>query len=264
MDIRDLIFERVKTKPFTAQITAERNGILSGVDAALAKAEEIGVTCVFFKTEGEEIKATEMIAEVTSVPKLIAVAEENIIGELAKYSGIATAANKAMTLAQNKIRVACGAWKKMPPEIKHGIRKAVVSGGITCRICEGDMVYLDKNYIKMLGGIENTLNAVKRFQNCEKVIQIKGDFSSIEDETRIALNGGATIIMVDTGRIEDIAQAKKAINAFAERDKIKLAYAGGVVLEDVPKYPGYGVDILCVGKEIIDAPLLDMKLDIRR
>ena len=43
---------------------------------------------------------------------------------------------------------------------------------------------------------------------------------------------------------------------------MQLAYAGGVKLTDIPQLTQERLDVLCVGKQIVDAPLLDMKLDV--
>jgi len=35
-----------------------------------------------------------------------------------------------------------------------------------------------------------------------------------------------------------------------------------VHLKDIPSLASQGADVLCIGKEIVDAPLLDLKLDV--
>ena len=47
------------------------------------------------------------------------------------------------------------------------------------------------------------------------------------------------------------------------RGHIKVAFAGNVKLTDIPEL-SERADILCIGKEIVDAPLLDWKLDVMR
>ena len=41
-----------------------------------------------------------------------------------------------------------------------------------------------------------------------------------------------------------------------------MAFAGGVKIADIPDLAARGMDLLCIGKEIVDAGLLDMKLDV--
>lgn len=47
-----------------------------------------------------------------------------------------------------------------------------------------------------------------------------------------------------------------------EKERLELAFAGGVRLTDIPELADEGIDILCIGKEIVDAQLLDMRLDV--
>ncbi|MGD9819995.1 MAG: hypothetical protein AB7U27_00420 [Aminobacteriaceae bacterium] len=262
LDIRDIIFQNIAEKKFRAVLIPERNGCLSGAEDAKKQAEELGVNLNLFSGEGDRVKKEEPIGEIITIPKKIAVAEEKIIGVLSKFSGIATAAQKAVKLADGKIRIVSGSWKKMPPTIKDGVRKAVVAGGASFRISSADMVYLDKNYIRMLGSIPEALATVSALRGLIKVIQIKGKQFSIEEETVQAIDNGCGILMVDTGNINDALRCIKKVQEAGMGDEVQIAFAGGVTLGQIPEMADYGIDILCIGKEIIDAPLLDMRLDV--
>ena len=150
----------------------------------------------------------------------------------------------------------------MPAEIKSIVREAVVCGGAAFRITDQPFLYLDKNFVRMLGGIEATLNAVASVRGKLKVIQLKGEFSSVAQEAITAVTHGADILMIDTGVLADFAAARRALEAMGLRQQVKLAFARGVRLENIPAMKGLGIDILDIGAEIVDAPLLDMKLDV--
>ena len=263
-DIRDFIFRDIIDKQFRAALIPERTGCLSGVVEAQRIADEIGVQLSLCLREGETVTAGTAIGELVATPKQIALAEEKIIGSLAKFSGIATAAQRAVMLAEGKTRIVSGSWKKMPPAIKDGVRAAIVSGGATFRITNQPMVYLDKNYISMLGSISAALTAVKECNGFVKVVQIKGKFSSIEEETTEALKNGCGILMVDTGKLDDLVRCANTVNDLGKRTQVEIAFAGGVRLAQIPELTRYGMDMLCIGKEIVDATLLDMRLDVLR
>lgn len=199
---------------------------------------------------------------VTATPKKIAIAEEKIIGTISKYSGIATAARKAVDSAQGRVRIVSGSWKKMPPAIKNGVRNAIVAGGASFRICNKQMIYLDKNYIRMLGSIPDTLDAVKDFVGYTKVIQIRGEKLSIEEETKLSAENGCNFLMVDTGNLEDFKRCSAFVDKMGIRDRVEIAFAGNVKISNMETYISLGIDVLCIGKEIVDAPLLDMKIDV--
>jgi len=261
-DIRDVIFKDIIDQKFKAVLMPEENGCLSGVADAMKQAEEIGIELELNYKEGQLIECGKPIGIITATPKKMALAEEKIIGTLSKFSGIATAAKKAVEFADGKVEIVSGSWKKMPPAIKDGVRSAIVSGGASFRITNDNMIYLDKNYIEMLGSITDALNTVKEFTEYIKVIQIKGKKDSIENETRQALENGCNILMVDTGNIEDVIRCSNTTIDLGFRDEVKIAFAGGVKLNKINDLSRLDIDILCIGKEIVDALLLDMKLDV--
>lgn len=260
--IRDVLFQTISGKRFRAVLTAERAGILSGVEAARARAVELGVELELCKEEGAAIGHGERIGNLVAGPKEIAMAEESVIGTLAKASGIATAAHTAVLLADGRAEVVSGSWKKMPPEVKNMVRAAITAGGASFRITTPPMLYLDKNILRMLGGIPEALAACAPFPGHTKVVQIRSEDGDVADETAQALAGGAAILMVDTGKREDLARCTACLREKGGRGDVKVAFAGNVKLTDIPALVEEGADILCIGKEIVDAQLLDMKLDV--
>lgn len=263
IDIRDTIFRDIENRDFKAFATVEGNGYLSGVDEAMKIAEELGVKMTMLKGEGEEIHKGEKIFEIVGKPKQIAISEERIMGSLCKYSGIATAARRAVNLAKGKTRIVCGSVKKMPFEIKVNARKSIESGGAHVRIIDSPMVYLDKNYVAMLGSIKNALESVSEFPELVKVIQLKGSMQSIAKETREAIEYGANLLMVDTGKVEDLEECVLEIEKLKKSDDVQVSFSGSVKIDDIPfLLSKYKIDALCIGREIIDAPLLDMKIDV--
>lgn len=260
-DIRDQIFRQLAGKRFRAVLTVEQAGILAGTRMAEHQAKALGVELHLCKPEGGQLNHGETIGTLTAEAKSIAMAEERIIGTLAKASGIATAAHTAVLLAAGRSRIVSGSWKKMPPEIKEMVRHAVEVGGAAYRITEPPMLYLDKNYIRMLGSIPKALEACAAFPDHTKVVQLRGEGKNIAQETREAVQGGAHILMVDTGCREDLRSCLSELEAMGARQRMKVAFAGNVKLTDIPELTGQA-DILCVGKEIVDARLLDWKLDV--
>ena len=261
-DIRDFIFKNIQNNIFNALLISEDNGVFSGSSEAYSTAEEIGVSLELYFKDGDVLNAGDRIGSISAAPKNMAIAEEKIIGSLAKFSGIATAARKAVSEADGKIKIVAGSWKKMPPQIKDGIRKAVAAGGASFRICDTPMLYLDKNYIKMFGSIKRLLEAVKDLNDVVKVLQIKGIDNSIEEETKEAVLYGCSLLMVDTGKIEDAEKCISTVNESGIREKVQIAFAGNVKIDQISEIIKKDIDILCIGKDIVDAKLLDIKLDV--
>ena len=263
-DIRDVIFATIRDKRYQAHLITERAGVLSGVKRLQAFLAEQKIQAEIPVADGMRVAAGDIIAVFTGTPKQLAVAEEFLIGFLAKPSGIATAARQAVDMAGPTMRVVCGAWKKMPHELKHIVREAVATGGAAFRITDQPFLYLDKNFVRMLGGIEATLGAVAEIDDKQKAIQLKGENGAIASEALTAVDGGAHILMIDTGRLEDVAAVNQALTAAGWRDQVKIAFAKGIKIDDIPNFAGRGIDFIDIGASILDAPLLDMKLDVQR
>jgi nicotinate-nucleotide pyrophosphorylase (carboxylating) len=263
-DIRDEIFASISHQQHIADIIAERDGIISGVVRLKAALQEAGVKLTFIVEDGCAVKTGALVATIAGSPKQIAVAEEFSIGLLAKASGIATAAYQATAAAGSELRIVSGAWKKVSPELKMMVREAIAAGGAVSRIVDQPFLYLDKNFVRMFGGIKEILEAVRKMDDKLTVIQLKGEFGDIVDEAILAVENGAGIIMIDTGRLEDVCQVHRALTEKALRRKVKIAFAKGIQLDSIASLKGKGIDVLDIGTSIIDAPLLDMKLDVRR
>ena len=263
-DVRDIFLASVITEQNTADIVAEGTGVISGTKSLIEALQVIGIQPDYITPDGIEVAKGTVIATLSGSPKQIAMAEEFSVGILAKPSGIATAARRAVALAGPNMCIVCGAWKKMPPAIKHTVREAIVCGGAAFRISDKPFVYLDKNIVSMLHGIEATLAAVRGMKESLKCIQIKGWEGDVAEEALLAASHGADIIMVDTGRVEDIQKVNEALNGKGLRSRVRLAFAKGIQIEDIPELTQYGIDILDIGCAILDAPLLDMRLDVRR
>jgi nicotinate-nucleotide pyrophosphorylase (carboxylating) len=261
-DIRELLFQPIMTKRFSAQVTAEREGVIAGNASAARKFSEIGIVPDFLVQDGEPVRSGDPIARFQGNPLQISLAEEQVIGQMAKFSGIATAARRAVQLSRGQCRIATGGLKKVPSEIRQEVRNAVVAGGASPRILDVPFLYLDKNYVRIFGGIGRALQAASLFADRVPVVQLKGETAGIREETLEAVRGGAGVIMVDTGEFADVETAIRTLDELGVRAEKKVAFAEDLRMEDIPRCLSLGIDLLCIGKEIIDAPLLDMKLDV--
>jgi len=262
VDLRDIIFKDIKYRKFSAAIISEEEGLVSGIDLLKRRGEEIGVEFLFLLEEGSHISPGTVIAKFIGTPKQIAICEDNLIGLISKYSGVASAAEKVKRVAGKKTKMVCGARKKMPGEIKVFLRRAVECGGLKTRIADKDFIYLDKNYIRMFGGIRESLEAVREMEDRLKVIQIRGETAPIETEALDAARSGADILMVDSGRVNDVRRVADVLRRKNMRGLVKIAFAGGIKLSDIPTLVDEEIDILDIGRTVIDAPLLDMRLDV--
>lgn len=261
-DIRDAIFQGFDGVQVTAILSFVSPGILCGLSRAQEVLEDLGVNCVTNLTDGMAAEAGEAILMLRGTPKQIVMAEERVIGCIAKLSGIATAAAEAARLAGPEIDVISGAMKKLAPEVRHAVRSALAAAGLHSRMSERPFLYLDKNYIRIFGGVAKALDGCRHIPDRVRVVQLRGENESIAKEAKDACEHGAQILMVDTGRLEDVREAWQTVCGLHMEDQVELAFAGDITLEEIPHLVGEHVRKLCVGRAIIDAPMLDMKFDV--
>lgn len=262
VDVREEILKSVGAARVGAAVIAEQDGVVAGVAAAVREAARLGLGVARMAREGSRVGAGEEIARLSGTPRQIVMAEEVLIGALAKPSGIATRTAAFVARAGGRPRVVSGGWKKMPAALKEMIRGAVATGGAEPRMMPGPFAYLDKNYVELLGGIQRSLEAVAHLRDCAKVVQVKGRYADVAEEACQAARHGADVVFVDTGRAADVARATAALAGRGLRDRVRVAFGGGVALEDVVRLKSLDLDILDIGRQIVDAPLLDMRMEI--
>jgi len=260
-DVRDIIFAGIRDKRNIARISSQGEGILSGVLWLKKACEKLGLNLKECRRNGARLGTGETVAVVEGTAKQIALGEEELIGWISKASGIATAARKAKTAAGRNLKVVCGAWKKMPLPIKDLVRQAVADGGIPYRIADIPFLYLDKNYVRALGGVGKTMQSVNNLEAGNLVIQLKGERRELLREAVLAARG-ADVIMIDTGRREDIIAVDSILRVKGLRSRVQIAFAGNVDIDDLVHLKKLPVDVVDIGQAVIDAPLLDMRMDI--
>lgn len=261
-DLRDDIFASLNGRRFTAELRVTSPGVICGVEDAAAKAVDLGCE-VLHALRDADVAAPEAPVLVIRAPaKEIAIAEDTLPGAIAKPSAIARAARRAQEIAGERVRIVSGAAKKMPIEIKPQVRRAIHQGGGSGRITPPPFVYLDKNYVRIFGGVRQTLEAVAVLQGFTRCIQLRGIVEPLEAEATAAIEMGAEILMVDTGDVADLDLVSAMVRAAGRRDVTQIAFSGDIALEDIPAIAAHDVDILDIGRAVIDAPSVDVKFDV--
>jgi len=249
-DIRDDIFRGVAGLRVTVSIVADDEGIVAGTDAVRQAANELGLSVDLLLDEGSPVSEGNEIGRFSGTPKQVAIAEERLIGLMAKPSGIATAARRFVEKAGERPEIVSGAWKKMPGSEKEMIRRAIITGGARYRISQNPFVFLDKNYVRMLGGVSESLRAVADMNGHLRVVQLKGFYEDIVLEACEAVEHGADIVFIDSGSHDDLIRVSEKLHESGLRDQVKIAFGGGIGLEDIEGLKELDVDILDIGREV--------------
>ena len=264
MDVRAYLLEPLKGQIFVANLTAAESGILAGTAIALNRASDLGLSVLRHLPDGSDLQPGSCVLSLKGTAEQIARAEEELLGCIGKPSGVATAACRFDVLARGRARIVCGAWKKVAPEIRRQLREAIAVGGAGMRLVDEPFVYLDKNFVRMFAGIAEVVGRAHSMNGRVVVVQIRGETGPIAVEAVSAFSAGARVLMVDTGSVKDLLEVVDAANRQGFRQRVKIAFGGGVTLERLEEVIAAGADIIDIGRAIIDAPILDFRLDVQQ
>ncbi|MGA3114096.1 MAG: nicotinate-nucleotide pyrophosphorylase [Syntrophobacteraceae bacterium] len=264
MDVRPYLFEPLNGQLFAANLTAAESGILAGTTFALDRASELGLSVLTHLPDGSDIQAGVCVLSLRGSAEQIARAEEELLGCVGKPSGVATASCRFAALAGGRARIVCGAWKKVAPEIRKQLRAAIEIGGACVRLVDEPFVYLDKNFVRMFAGITEVVGRAHSMKGRVVSVQIRGETGPIAEEAVLACRAGAGVLMVDTGSVEDLREVVEEARRQGFRQRVKIAFGGSVTAQRLEEVVAAGADIIDIGRAIIDAPILDFRLDVQQ
>jgi len=239
-------------------VTATEPGVLAGGREAIAALpEDLAPLVELRRGDGEMLAAGDAIAACTGTAIELQRIEDHLLGVLGVASGIATRAHTIVSSAPTGLRIVCGGWKKLPPALKPVLRAALDAAGIGHRLLPHEFVYVDKNAVTMLGGIAPAVGAGLAVENGPVAVQVKDPA-----DIATAIEAGAGAVMVDTGSITDLRAAQAVLDRLGRADVV-LAFGGGARIDDLGRLRAAGADVVDLGRAILDAPLLDLRFDVR-
>lgn len=241
-----------------AIVEATRPGIVAGaglIDPALAPASA-GRWSLLFE-DGQRVAAGQVLVAVEGEAAELGVAEDYVLGPIGYASGVATRARAFRDRAPAGLSIACGGWKKLPAALKPALRAGLAAAGVLPRLVPGDFVYMSKNAVILHGGVAPAIQAGIAVDHGPVAVQVQ----SVE-EALFAVDAGAGIIMVDTGRLADLADVHEALVGAGMRNLIRLAFGGGATIDDLVPACAAGAEAIDVGRAILDAPLLDLRMRV--
>jgi nicotinate-nucleotide pyrophosphorylase (carboxylating) len=243
---------------FRAVVEACEAGTIAGtgfVDPAASLGE--GGSWRLLVSEGDRVAAGQPLIELIGPAPLLGIAEDHVLGPLGFASGIATRARLFREAAPAGLSIACGGWKKLPVALKPLLRAGLAVSGILPRLVDGDFVYVAKNAVIMLGGVDQAIAAGVAVGHGPVAVQVKSTAEAVS-----AVTTGAGIIMVDTADLADLADVHAELSRLGLRAGVRLAFGGGVRLQDLGPAAQAGADAVDVGRAILDAPLLDLRMRV--
>lgn len=261
-DVGDGDHTSLSTIPATAhgkaQLIVKDEGILAGVEVAKKVFTKFDPDCKIetFITDGTPVKHGDVAFTVTGKVLTILQCERLVLNIMQRMSGVATQTHKYVEKLEG-LKTKVLDTRKTTPGMRLLDKWAVkLGGGENHRIGLYDMILIKDNHIDFAGGIENAINASKKYlKDKNKDLKIEVEARNIDDIKRIMALGGIHRIMLDNFDIETTRKAVKLINGQYETES-----SGGITIDTLRDYAKCGVDYISVGALTHQIRSLDMSL----
>ena len=245
-----------------AQLISREKGILCGqawvekTFLLLTKPHSQNVSINWLVNDGEEIKANDVICEISGNARQILTAERTAMNFLQSLSSTAT--NTAEYIRNmNSTHCKLLDTRKTIPGMRFGQKYAVkTGGGQNHRFGLADAFLIKENHIMACDGINKALETAIR-NHPDKLLEIEVENLN---ELQQAIDGKAQIVMLDNFNNGDLVRAVSLVNQSKHRPKLEAS--GNVNLQTIESIAKTGVDFISVGALTKDIKAIDLSMRI--
>ncbi|MGN1466911.1 MAG: carboxylating nicotinate-nucleotide diphosphorylase [Ruminococcus sp.] len=239
-----------------AQFLAKADGVLCGLEVALRVFQILQPDFKYeaFKKDGDYIKKGEVFAKIYGKTRTILKGERTALNLIQHMSGIATATNEAVKIAEGTNASIADTRKTLPglrPIQKYAV---TVGGGKNHRYNLSDAAMLKDNHVDAGGGIENAVKTLKK--RLGHMTKVELEVRNL-DELKQALDAGVDVIMLDNMSPEMMKEAVRITDG-----KALLEASGGITNETLRAVAETGVDIISIGALTHSVKAFDISLKI--
>lgn len=237
-----------------ADFTARKDGVIAGIDMAIATLREVGLTEITqHLRDGERVVPGSVLITVRGDTRAILLAERTALNFLGHLGGIATLTDQWVAAVAGS-KTVIRDTRKTTPGLRLLEKAAVVAGGGTNhRLSLSDAALIKDNHIAAAGGVIAAFSKV-RAAFPDALIEIEVD--SLEQLREVA-SQSPDLVLLDNMSPD---QCREAVTFVAGR--FKLEASGGITIENARAYAESGVDYLAIGALTHSAPVLDIGLDM--
>jgi len=239
----------------SAQFVARKDGVIAGLDMAIATLAEVGVTdATALVKDGDHVKAGAVLIKVAGNARGILLAERTALNFLGHLSGIATLTAQwvhAVAGTKTQIRDTRKTTPGMRVLEKYAVR---MGGGTNHRMSLSDAALIKDNHIAAAGGVVKAFSLVReKFPTSEIEIEVDN-----LQQLREVLPLKPELVLLDNMSPALCAEAVALVAGAT-----KLEASGGITIENARAYAESGVDYIAVGALTHSAPNFDIGLDMR-
>ena len=270
MVYEDIGFEDITTRALITpglevkgQIIAKEEGIVAGVELAVAIFTEFAVETEVMVVDGEKIKQGQIIMMISGDPRSILSVERTVLNLMMRMSGIATITRNIIEMVRSvNSDVIVAGTRKTTPGLQFFEKNAIRSGGgDTHRYRLDDSVLIKDNHLALVGGVDEAISRARKYVSFTKKIEI--EVETLEEALQAA-NAGADIIMLDNMDPEEVKTVLMALEAESLRDNVIIEVSGGINSDNIVQFAKTGVDVISTGYITHSARSLDLSLDLEK
>ncbi len=248
-------------KQCVAEIVAEEDCVLAGVEESAFILELAGLQATALKKDGERAKRHDAVIRCRGSNRAVFLAERTSLNVLARMTGVATLCAKASQIASkvSKGKTRVSATRKTLPGLNDFDKKAAALGGAdTHRRNLSDMVLFKTNELAYFKSIADAVAVARKAHGFSKKIEVEAE--TIENAGKAAL-AFPDVIMLDNMNLKD---AGKAVAEIREKSDCKIEISGGVNLENLAQYAALKPDVISMGLLTQKAPSTSFGIEIRK
>ncbi|MDX9817314.1 MAG: carboxylating nicotinate-nucleotide diphosphorylase [Desulfococcus multivorans] len=242
---------------FTGTFTAKEAGVVAGLAVAGLTFSLLDDTVTFDAriSDGETVRAGQIIAEVRGSGRAILSGERTALNFLQRMSGIATLTHRFTEAVKGTSAVILDT-RKTAPGLRLFDKWAVrLGGGRNHRFGLYDMALIKDNHITAAGSITRAVAGVRAADDRKRPIEVE-----VKDLTELQ---EALALLPDRIMLDNMTpdQMRTAVRIAAGR--VPLEASGNVTPDTVKDIAATGVDCISVGMLTHSAKALDISLLIR-
>lgn len=244
-----------------ATIISRENAVICGIDWANACFHQLNkdIKINWQVNEGEKIATNQLLCEISGNARALLTAERCALNFLQTLSAVAThTAEYVLAVVGTKAQILD--TRKTLPGLRLAQKYAVtVGGGANQRLALYDGILIKENHIAAAGSIHAALShATKMHNNVSIQIEVEN-----LDELHLALNAGATSILLDNFTLSDMQKAVQLNLGQLNHGKALLEASGNVNLHTVRAIAETGVDRISIGSLTKNIRAIDLSLRIK-
>lgn len=241
-----------------AYIVSKDEGILAGINVAKDLFESKNVQVIFHLKDSNEIRPGDLLMSLRGNARDILLVERTALNLLMRMSGVASAANEYVRLADGRVIIA-GTRKTQPAIGKFDKMALEIGGADTHRFSLDDMVLIKDNHIAIVGSPIEALKRAQESVSFSKKIEI--EVETLEDAIA-CVSQGADIVMLDNMGPSQVNAVGNELKKLKIRNNSLIEISGGINKDNIQDYVNLDIDIISIGGLTHSSRSLDFSLKI--